>query len=105
MKYNIRYIELKTKLIAFFLNPADENLLDISYSVNEHVITIQLVYLDNHTLAVEKKSKLLDYFAEYNVELIIKSLTKEQFNETIDEWKPTYYVWLDNLLFSKGELL
>lgn len=105
MEYNIDYINLKYILINCFLIKADKNVLDISYSVNDSKIAIQVVLLDGFTLSQEKVENIKQELSSFDVTITELHLTKEQFNENKGEWKPQYYKWLDYLLFSKADVL
>jgi hypothetical protein len=105
MKYDLDHIDLKYILINCFLFKADKAILDISYSLDEKKITVQVVALDGFILSKRMINNLKENLV--SLEVIIKELylTKEQFNESKGEWQPKHYKWLDHLLFSKAEVL
>lgn len=105
MEYNLDYIILKYTLINCFLFKADKNILDISYSINEKKIVIQVVLLEGFTLSEERIDNVKERLSSFDVVITELYLTKEQFNESKGEWQPRYYKWLDYLLFSKAEVL
>lgn len=88
-----------------FLIKADKNVLDISYSINDSKIAIQVVLLDGFTLSQEKVENIKERLSSFNIAITELHLTKEQFNVNKGEWQPQYYKWLDYLLFSKAEVL
>lgn len=104
MKYNIDHIDLQYALIHCFLLKADVNIVDISYSISEENLTLQLVYLEGFTLSQIKIDNIKKALSNFNIVLIELYITKEQFNENSGEWQPRYYNWLDYLLFSKAEV-
>jgi hypothetical protein len=103
--YNYELINTQYALMEVFLFKAGKPVLDISYSIDEKKLTIQIVLLEGFNLPpkriVDIKERLL------NFDVVIKELylTKEQFNESKGEWQPQYYKWLNYLLFSKAEAL
>lgn len=105
MEYNLDYINLKCTLINCFLFKADKNILDISYSINEKEITIQVVLLEGFSLSQERADNVKERLSIFDVVFTEQYITKEQFNENKGEWQSKYYKWLDNLLFSKAEVL
>ena len=105
MKYNFDYINLKYILINCFLLKADKAVLDISYSVVEKQVAIQIVLLDGFVLPQERIDKVREILVGFDVVITELYLTREQFNENKGEWQPQYYKWLDYLLFSKVEVL
>lgn len=105
MEYNIEYINLKFTLINCFLVKVDENVLDISYSVNGNEITIQVVLLEGFTLSHDRIDKVKESLGSFDVSIAELYITKELFNESKGEWQPQCFKWLDYLLFSKAEIL
>lgn len=105
MEYNLKHINLKYTLINCFLFKADKNVLDISYSVNETKLAIQVVLLEGFNLSQEKIANIKERLSSFDVAITELYLTKKQFNESKGEWQPRYYKWLDYLLFSKAEVL
>lgn len=105
MEYNFDYINLKYTLINCFLIKADKNVLDISYSINDSKIVIQVVLLDGFTLSQERVENIKERLSSFDIVITELHLTKKQFNENKGEWQPHNYKWLDYLLFSKAEVL
>lgn len=105
MEYNRDYINLKYDLISCFLFKADKNVLDISYSVEETKITVQVVLLEGFSLSGERIDDVKESLGSWEVLVKELHLTKEQFNENKGEWQPKYYKWLDYLLFYKAEVI
>jgi hypothetical protein len=104
MEYNAEFINIQYTLIEAFMFRARKEIMDISYTRDNTILTIQVVLLPENDLSdeviMEVKSRLPDF------EIVINEihLTREEFNETKDEWTPKYYQWLRHLLFSKAEL-
>lgn len=88
-----------------FMFRADTNVLDISYSINETKIVIQVVLLEGFNLPQERIDNVKVRLSGFDVVITELYLTKKQFNENKGEWHPQYYKWLDFLLFSKAEVL
>lgn len=105
MQYHIQYINLKFDLINCFLLKADKPFLDISYSIDEKKLTIQVVMLQGYTLSQERIDSIKGTLVGLDVDIIELYLTKDQFNGSKGEWYPRLYKWLDYLLFSKAEVL
>lgn len=103
--YNYELINTQYALIEALLFKADKNVLDISYSVEEKRITVQVVLLEGFTLSGERINDIKETLGGYEVLIKELYLTKDQFNENKGEWQPQYYKWLDYLLFSKAEVL
>jgi hypothetical protein len=104
-EYNVEYINIHYALISSFLIKADKNVLDISYSINEKKITIQVVLLEGFTLSQERTDNVKETLSNFDVVITELYLTKEQFNDSKGEWQPRYYKWIGYLLFSKAEVL
>ena len=105
INYNYELINTQYALIEALLFKANKNVLDISYSVEEKKITIQVVLLEGFSLSRERIENVKENLGDFKVLIKELSLTKEQFNENKGEWQPQYYKWLDYLLFSKAEVL
>lgn len=103
--YNYEFINVQYSLIEVFLIKADKNILDISYSVAEKHIAIQIVLIEGSVLPRERIDSLKKALGDFSIFITELYLTKEQFNESKGEWQPKYYTWLDYLLFSKAEIL
>jgi hypothetical protein len=105
MSMNIEYIHLKYKLLKAFMIDAYENILDVSYTVDKGEIIIQIVLLKGSGFPIELDGKLNNVLEGKRYSLIEIYISKENFNETKGDWNPTHYNWLENVLFSKAELL
>jgi hypothetical protein len=105
MEYDITYINIKYALINSFLINVDKNVLDISYSVDNSKIIIQVVLLKDFNLSDEVKNKVRESLNKFNATINEIHIAKEQFNENKEDWAPHYYQWLNYLLFSKAEVL
>ena len=105
MEYNKDYINIKYTFINCFLIKMNSNILDISYSVAETQITIQIVLIEGSVTPRERIDSLRKALGGFSIVVTELYLTKEQFNESKGEWQPQYYKWLDYLLFSKAEIL
>lgn len=103
--YNYEYINTQYALMEIFMLKADKNILDISYSVDDKKIAIQVVLLEGFTLSKERTDNVKERLSSFDVVITELHLTKEQFNENKGDWQPQYYKWLDYLLFSKAEVL
>lgn len=103
--YNYELINIQYALVEVFLIKADKNVLDISYSINDNKIAIQVVLLDGFTLSQERVGNIKKRLSSFDVAITELHLTKGQFNESKGEWQPQYYKWLEYLLFSKAEVL
>ena len=103
--YNYEYINTRYALIEAFLFKADKAVLDISYSVNEKKMAIQVVLLEGYTLSLERIDFVKKNLVGFDVAITELYLTKERFNESKGEWQTQYYKWFDYLLFSKAEVL
>lgn len=105
MKYNIDYISIKYSLAKALMFNANEGILDISYYVIDRKIELQVVLLNGSILSEQEAEGVKESLLEYDVNVKEIYITKEQFNENIGEWTPKYYEWLENVLFSKSEVL
>lgn len=105
MKFDKEYLEVKHSLMTVFLLSARPEVLDISYTVKESRLSIQVVLLEGHNLSKKTLQKMKDLLSHYTVEVKELYMTREKFNEALCEWKPKHYHWLDFLLFSKAEVL
>ena len=105
MKYNADYLDVHYSFLTAFLIDADGDILDISYSRNNYEIEIQVVLISGSNLSAETKKKVQNCLPEFNISIKEINLSKKEFNECKGEWDPKYYKWLDNVLFSKAEVL
>lgn len=105
MNYNVEYINVKYSLIKCFLHSAESKVLDVSYDMNENKLTIQVVLLGKSKLSSETLSNIKQELPGFDVVISELNFTKEQFNESIGEWRPKNYSWLKYLLYSKAEVL
>lgn len=105
MKYNIEYIDLQYNLINCLLVKIESNILDVSYDVNGNQLIIQIIYLKNTFLSEKLIKNLREILPKYEITIKKIPILKEEFNENIDEWLPIHYEWLNNLLFSKAEII
>jgi len=103
VKFDFDLVGVKYSLIACFLFEADTNILDISYSVEDRNLTLQVVLLAGFTLPKERMDSVKGKLTDFNIELRELHLTRDQFNENKGAWRPTHYEWLDHLLFTKAE--
>ena len=105
MQYNIDYLNVKYALVKAFLFNASEDILDISYCRIGTKIEIQVVLLQGCFLSEQMKERVKENLPEFDLSIEELHVTKEQFNENIGDWVPKYYDWLENVLFSKAEVL
>ncbi|ACE05829.1 hypothetical protein Aasi_0413 [Candidatus Amoebophilus asiaticus 5a2] len=108
--YSSEYLErvsLKYTLVRAFLVEAPKNLLDISYTVEDKELIIQVVLIHNTTLEDEVRilSQLQENLPNLSINLHKLFVSKEDFNKDRGCWLPTSYKWLEYLLFSKAEVL
>jgi hypothetical protein len=105
MVSNNEYLEIKYALINAFLLKAPDNIVDISYSVENDTIIIQVVLLEGTDLKQSIYERVENSLK--NHEVIIKKvfISKEKFNENKGLWVPRYYNWLTYVLLSKAEVL
>lgn len=105
MEYDLDYLELKYNLINCFLINAHKNILDISYSLHDKNITIQVILLTGYNLSPSSLEIIHKKLSDFKIDLIEIHLTKSEYNKSKGEWSPSNYEWLDYLLFSKAEVL
>lgn len=105
MNYNVEYINFKYSLIKCFLHSAESKVLDISYDLNGKKLTIQVVILGKAKLSPEIITNIKQELVGFDIAVNELNFTKEQFNESIGEWRPKNYTWLKHLLYSKAEVL
>lgn len=105
MEYNIEYIDREYALMNIFLIDAQRNVLDVSYSITDTNLVIQIILLDGSRVPDAIMQKTKESFPSYNVTIKQQYISKEKYNENVGDWSPKYYEWLDNLLFSKAEVL
>ena len=105
MQYNIDYLNLKYALVEAFMFNLSTDILDISYNRTDKKIVIQFISLKGHFLSEQFMRKVKENLPEFDLSIKEMYITKEQFNENIVEWSPKYYDWLENVLFSKAEVL
>lgn len=105
INYNENYLNIHYLLITTFLIKVDKNILDISYSIDEDKITIQVVIIEKSNVSEGIKNKLKNQFSSFDINIIEFPLSKDKFNENKGDWSPKYYQWLDYVLFSKAEII
>jgi hypothetical protein len=103
--YNLEYINTHYALMEIFLTKTDKSILDISYSIEEKKLRIQIVLLKGSLLSKEIVGEIKNKFDRYELDIVEINLTKEEYNENRGEWQPKYYEWLEYLLLSKAEVL
>ena len=105
MQYNIDYLDIKYALVKAFMFNASEDILDISYCRTDTKIEIQVVLLEGCLLSDQMRERVKKNLPEFHLSIAELHVTKELFNENIGEWAAKYYDWLENVLFSKSEVL
>lgn len=95
----------KIKLINVFLLRMHDNIVDISYNYNKANLDLQIVLLDGTFLEKSYRDILEKMFVNSIIKIDIVYVTKEVFNRNVGAWLPTGYKWLDNILYSKAEIL
>jgi|GEM_PF-1033696 len=105
MQYNINYLRIKYALMKAFMFNSTDDILDISYSTTDTKIRIQVVLLEGSFLSEQMKEMAKENLPEFNLNITELHITKRQYNENMGEWAPKYYNWLENVLFSKAEVL
>jgi hypothetical protein len=105
MNYNKPYIDLRYALINSFLINAKVNLLDLSYSIDGNLITIQIGYLDGTACEFDEMiNKFKSYVNDFEVMTVFLAISKNDFNaEAVEEF--TIYKRLESAFFVKSELL
>jgi hypothetical protein len=97
-------IAIKYALIKAFMYNMNKGILDISYSKKGEEIEIQVVLVKGY-IPEQIKEYVNKKLPNFDVTINHIYITKEQYNESINEWSPKYYNWLENVLFSKAEVL
>lgn len=105
MSYNFKMIDIQYALINVFLIDAEENIVDISYSIESDEIKIQIVILEGTDIEETTIQKARENIEEFKIVIIKKIISKEKFNENRGNWQPSNYNWLSHPLFSKAEVL
>lgn len=105
MKYNLDYLNVHYALIQAFLHWCNNNILDICYSRRDKTIYIQIVSLKGEVLSEDLFKQANEVLPDFDISINVIYLTKEEYNESAGEWAPKHYNWLDNVLFSKAEVL
>ncbi|GEM_PF-4013472 len=110
MNYNKEYIDIEVALInALMIDPQPE-MLDVSFSFCNKMISIQIVYLEDTTVDPSTKWRVWDSLRGFEIELNTLFISKMAFNknngntESWEPWEPGYD-WLAHPLFSKAEQL
>lgn len=104
MDYNKTYLDIKNILINFFLKKHNENILDISYLVNDNIINIQIILLENSDFELVNLNKMKQELIDYKLIINKVFMSKEKYNLNSKNWTPINYKWLDNVLLSKLEI-
>lgn len=102
---NSKWLDIRYALIKAFMVDADPNILDISHTMDENEITIQVVMIENTKLSEYFKNNISSILPEYKININEIYISKEKFNENKGEWIPINYPHLKYLLFSKAEVL
>lgn len=105
MNYNKEYLNIKKALIDSILVDISIEILDISYSVFENEILIQFILLSDAQLSDVLQSNIKAILKQYEIMIIVSHVSKEDFNQNKGNWKPIEYQWLDNILYSKSQVL
>ncbi len=105
MKYNLEYLEIHYALATSFLLHAKRDILDISYTRKHNDISIQIVLPFGVDIDAQLIQKVKSGLAGFDVHIMQLNLTIAQFNETIGDWQPKHYQWLEHVLFSKSQVL
>lgn len=79
-----------------------EYIYDISYSVNENVITIQLILKNGHFISEYPKQNLISSLPKREIKFKEIQMTEIEFKASSDSWSPMNYDWLENVLYSKS---
>ncbi|MEM8940440.1 MAG: hypothetical protein AAGC64_13965 [Bacteroidota bacterium] len=105
MNYNKKHIDIQVGLINSFLFEVSTNILDVSYTVLDNQLIIQVVLIEGENLDSEIKDRVLENLIDFEVDFKLLNISKEKYNANKGNWNPIEYDWLDNLLFSKAEQL
>ena len=105
MNYNKEYITIEVALInALMIDPQPE-MLDVSFSFCNKVISIQIVYLEGTQIDPSTNWRVSENLSGFEIEFSTLFVSKEAFNANKGNWAPVDYEWIGYLLFSKAEQL
>ncbi|MCB0482667.1 MAG: hypothetical protein KDC83_14660 [Flavobacteriales bacterium] len=105
MNYDKQHIDVQIGLINCFMRNLPEELLDISYETKGRDLLIQIVLIEGKNLDEKVENRLLEMLPDYRTKFIIKKIRKDQFNDNNGNWNPMEYKWLENVLFSKAQVI
>lgn len=104
MNYNEIFLDINYSLIKVFLLDVKPNIIDISYSVNANIISIQIVLLENTILEESLKNDVVEELVDYIVEFNLIFISGDAYNLNRGAWKPSDYNWLSCVILSKSEI-
>ncbi len=102
MNYNEEYLDVQVALIEVVLLNMPEYLLDVSYSLSDRCINVQIVIVDGSELDLSIRKQIVENLKNFKVEIHVIHIPKSPFNANKGNWRPVEYSWLDNLVFSKA---
>ena len=105
MEKDSKLIDLRCSLTQVFLIQAQKEIVDVSFSLSNNKITIQIVLLEGAELAQFIMDKINKNLKNYEVEINKVSISREKFNQNLGDWLPTFYNWLPHLVLSKAEVI
>jgi hypothetical protein len=101
MIYNKEYLDLQYLLTKNFLIDIDKNILDISCSILKDEIIVQVVILKGTDPKINKTDKI----HTFKITVQVVEMDKNGFNNNKGNWTIKGYNWLDQVLFSKDEVI
>lgn len=99
--YDYRFLDLKFKLINLFLIKSPHYVLDVSFSLKENNLDIQIVILENEVIDDDFKTKIRNELSNYEVDIFVVYISESIYNDGKDIWPPDNYSWFENVLLSK----
>jgi hypothetical protein len=101
MTYNKEYLDIQYLLTKNFLIDMDKNILDISCSILNDEIIVQVVILKGTDPKINKTGKI----HAFKITIQVVEMDKNEFNNNKGNWTVKGYNWLDQVLFSKDEVI
>ena len=106
IQYNEEYIDLRMRLIEALLIYMDSSILDISYSVGENELLIQVVHIESNLFDIsDRVIQLQSSLPKLKISVSYLSLSSAEFNDGRFDYPPKSYKWLDTTFFTKSEAL
>lgn len=105
MGYNVKYLDIKYALMQSFMLDMEDCILDISYIVDDQIVTVQVVLVEGNSLSNDIKERARKNLAPMQMVINEIHISSVLFYAGIRNWQPEYYSWLPYLLFSKADKL